>query len=142
VRSTGSVASMDVTADRYKMSQGLALGLVMNDVWALPGGSTSSIELAFKHAWQAWPHHEKFPTIQLGVRSRVGTMRQMVAASKLKHVPYLYWDRDEFEDVIRTRESVNLDPLVLENLAQSIDESVPAEAWRDLAAVFLAELED
>jgi len=123
------------------MSQGLALGLVMNDVWPLPRDSKMSVEFAFEHAWRAWPHRHKFDTIQLGLRARVDTVLQMTHASKLKRVPYLYWDKDAHEDVICTREGIDPDEVDVEGVALWIDESIPAAGWRDLAVAFLAELE-
>lgn len=122
------------------MSQGLALGLVMNDVWSLPHDSKMRVEFAFEHAWRAWPHRHKFDTIRLGRKPSVDTILQMTHADKRKQVPYLYWDKDGYEDVICTRNGTDPNDLDVEGVALSIDESVPAAAWRDLAAGFLAEL--
>ena len=68
---------MTSTADRNGMSLGLALGLVMNDQWALPLAKKMSIEFAFEHAWRAWPHSHKFVTVRLGRKPCVDTILQM-----------------------------------------------------------------
>jgi len=124
------------------MSLGLALGLVMNERWSLPRGTETSIEFAFVRAWKAWPHRHKFGTIRLGRKPCVDTVLQMTHANKRKQVPYLYWDKDGFADVICTREGTDPEDLDIEGVAEWIDESVPAAAWRELAAAFLAELEE
>lgn len=93
-------------------------------------GSKLTLELDFRRAWRGWPYARRFPTIKAGpayddvlhVLGKSGRRRGPIVAEwdgQWPFVPVLLqdWTHDE--------------------IAELIDEEIPADAWRDLVTAWL-----
>lgn len=134
---------MTKTHDRNALSAGLALGLIACGHDCLPQTDKMNLEFAFQHAWRKWKHRARFPTIKLDGPGTVDTILQMTHATVRKQVPYLYWarDDDDHSHVIRARHSATPFDVDIEGLAHYLDSHISVEAWRELAADFLDDLD-
>lgn len=115
-------------------SEGMALGLLMCGHASMPNGSKPTVELAFARAWRRWPYCSRFGFV--GSDRRQDEWYQITHARKGTRTWNLYWDRD----TICYRQSDPEFRPTAEEVAESISDSIPATAWRDLVVVWLAEL--
>lgn len=137
--------------DQYKtVSAGLALGLCMMERYEIPSGKLT-VEFAFYPAWRKWGHAHRFPAVTESVYSTgpaldlYWILQEYDERKRTPWVPF-YWDSAGPSLVIYARDGSDWDPDVPEDLdlaARGVTDSpvIPAEAWKDLARDFLAELD-
>ncbi len=127
---------MSPTTQRNTVSEGMALGLLMNEVGEL-SGEKYLIDLAFEAEFPLWTHASEFPQVRTDLRNGLDGIYAITRADYRKQVFHLYWDSGEWPRFICVRpqwEDVDIDADVV---AASLHPRIPAESWRILAASYL-----
>lgn len=122
---------------RNAVSEGLALGLLMNDCNTIdfPDVHITTVELSFAGAWREWRYRDRFPRVSSDLRNGSNEWIVMTHADEAKRTYLYYWD----DLTIYARNDWALeDPP--ETLAPRIGGEVPAEGWSDLAKALLGGL--
>jgi len=126
---------MTKASDQTVLGQGLALGTIMLGVDSVMA-QKQRLELDFRRAWRAWPHRDKFSQIKAGPESddllhilnasgRSPRSKFAFWASEWPFIPVLEFEHWSYKDV-----------------AESIDDTIPAEAWRELAVSWLSQFHE
>ena len=133
-----------------RVSAGIALGLIMNDRYTLPHGKPR-LEFAFTAAWRKWEFGNAYTWMQ-----RVATMavkdldviHVITEMDKDKRDPFMpfYWDYNAPDGpTIYARANSDFDPNNDDDLefyaGLLSDSKIPAEAWEELARMFLENLD-
>jgi hypothetical protein len=113
-----------------EVAQGLALGALMLGVENVTGKKTT-LEYAFRDAWRDWPHAERYPAIKTGPAYddvfRVMDKSMRPPRNRLVHWesqwPYIPARLVDWDD---------------QDLADVINEHIPAAQWADLVRVWLS----
>jgi hypothetical protein len=115
--------------EQAQFSDGLALGALMLGVEAINGNKTT-LELDFRAAWRDWPHRSHYPSIKAGPayddlfsvmsRSATRSSHHIAEWETWPFVPTLLFDWTD------------------EELADSINDAIPAAAWRALVRDWLS----
>jgi hypothetical protein len=109
-----------------KVYAGLALGAVVAGVEEV-NGNRSSLELAFRRAWRAWPYAHEFPAIQAGP-SRDDIFLRLLDTDTYDTAPAVWQGSWPFVPLIRW------DWWDLDDVADTIAEGIPTSAWAALVA--------
>lgn len=144
------MATMTKQKQYRRISAGVALGLIINDCYKLPNNKVR-VELAFTSAWLQWAHGNAYPWMQRTATMAVkdlDVIHIITEMDKDKRDPFMpfYWDSHAPEGpTIYARANVDFDPNDddnLEFLAGHLDNEnhIPAQAWGELASVFLEKL--
>ena len=129
------------TRQRNAVSQGLALGLLLNGHDELPSDKVA-VDLAFEGAWRDWTHRHLFSQVNTDLAKGLDAWNVITRADAAKQVLGPHWTRDGYRWVITTRDadwSVD-DPEDLDHAVNMIGAGVSADAWSELAQEFLRRL--
>jgi hypothetical protein len=111
------------------LGEGLALGAVLAGVEGVNGNKTT-LELDFRAAWRDWPYASKFPAVKAGP-SQDDVFRIMGKSANRSTPHVAEWSGAwPFVPVI-------IHDWSADELADSIHEQVPAEAWLNLVRDWL-----
>jgi hypothetical protein len=135
--------AMSAARQRNAVSEGMALGLVMQGRTTLPFDKVA-VDLAFEGAWRGWEYASRFSQVSTDLRNGSDGVWVMTHASETKRTVVLFWDRDGRELAIYTRLS-DWDPGdddEVDYALRMIDGDVPLEGWVALARRFLERLDD
>lgn len=126
---------------RNSVSEGMALGLVMEGVVTLPEHKVK-LDLAFEGAWRSWERRTTFPSVNSKVERFDSGCRVMTYAGERRHTATLFWSEgtEGWEIWCRRENWDPTDPDDLEHAVRMLDGDVPLSAWRSLAQDFLARL--
>ena len=129
---------MKLTATRQRngVSEGVALGLVMHQKFSLPWDKLG-LDLSFESAWRRWGHSWNFPQVRTDLRNGSDGAYVMTRADKQKHTMNLFWERERARVNIWPRGLWSEGEIDYDQAAHYIPGRISAEAWRDLAAMFL-----
>jgi hypothetical protein len=134
------MAAISATHQRYAVSEGIALGLLMCDCNEVPYDKFR-VDLAFERAWRTWPHRDSFSQVSTDIRKGLGGSLVMTRANETKQTWVLYWARER--SLIICQRDVDWDPNVpaeVEYALEVIGGDVPLEGWISLAKGFLTNL--
>lgn len=136
--------------DQYRcVSAGFALGLIMNSHRQIPG-SKPEIEFDFTSAWRSWSHRHALPAADkniAGPGKDWDVIRILTDLDEDKRKPYVPFHWDEHSKggpLVVIRDAVDFNPTDhddVEFYARNIHDDIPASAWQELAATFLAKLD-
>lgn len=113
-----------------EVAQGLALGALMLGVDNVMG-KKSTLEYAFRAAWRDWPHAERYPEIETGpIYDDV--FRVMDKSMRPPRNLLVHWKSQWPYIPARLVDSNDQD------LADIINEHIPAALWADLVRVWLS----
>lgn len=128
---------MQISASRQRnsVSQGFALGLLLNGYRSI-GGNKLSIDMAFNSAWRRWPHRSLFPTVDSNVRRHMDGYSVIVHATEARHTFALFWEPsgDGYVIVARQDDWSADDPDDVDFALRVIDGGLTADAWKRLAS--------
>ena len=122
---------MSKASEETASGEGLALGAVMLGIEGVTGNKTT-LEFSFRTAWKNWPYRSHFPIIKAGPRrDDVFHILQKSSSRSTHHVAEWHgaWP---FLPVL-------LYHWTFRELADSIHQNIPAEAWRDLVQNWLGQ---
>lgn len=126
------------TRQRNAVSEGIALGIVLNGRTSVPFDKVA-VDLAFAGAWRSWDYTGLYPQVSTDLRNGSDGIWVMTKAAEGKQVLVLFWDTSGSELAIRARQS-DWDPSDEADITyalRTIDEDVPREGWESLARNFL-----
>lgn len=128
------MAKMTPGRQRNAVSEGLALGLLMNDHNSIEfeGVHITSVELAFSGAWRDWPYRDHFPQVNTDLRNGSNEWVVMTHADEAKKTRLYFWDD---LTIYARNDWAETDPP--DELATFIDGDVPAAGWAQLAKALL-----
>lgn len=112
-------------------SEGIALGLLMNGHDRLPRVQKSTLELGFMAAWRRWPYRGRFSFV--GLPTKKDEIYQITYAGERHRTMHLYWNDDH--SIGKRNDWASRD-----DIAHSIDPSIPADAWGELVVDWLGRL--
>lgn len=111
------------------LGEGLALGAFLAGVEAV-NGNKGTLELNFRSAWRKWPHSSQLPSIKAGP-AQDDVLRVLYKSERRATHHIAEW-RGSWPFV-----PVLLQDWAVDELAESIHEEIPAQAWRDLVSAWL-----
>lgn len=129
------------TRQRNAVSQGMALGLLLNGCNELSTDKVA-VDLSFEGAWRGWPRRHLFSQVSNDLAKGSDGWNVITRADEDKRVFGPHWTRDGYRWVITTRDadwSVD-DPNDVEQAVTMIGADVPADGWSELAREFLRRL--
>jgi hypothetical protein len=133
--------TLTATQQRNAVSEGIAFGMALLGRTEIPFDKTR-VDLAVTGAWQAWPLSGRFPQVSTDLQKGLDGVNALARAGEGQHTWLFWWDRSGRTLKIVTRQA--WDPSNQEDLNYAvsvIDDEVPLEAWRSLAAAILEETE-
>lgn len=111
------------------LGQGLAIGAIMIGVDQIHGNAVT-LEFDFRAAWRAWPYRSRFPSIKAGPKDDE-VFHVLASTVRRQGAVLAHWvGAWPFVPVIRE----NWTP---EDVAEVIEDSIPAEAWASLVTAWL-----
>jgi len=113
-----------------EVAQGLALGALMLRVDNVSGKKTT-LEYAFRDAWRGWPDAERYPAIKTGP-TYDDVFRVMDKSMRPPRNHLVHWESQWPYIPARL---VDWDD---QDLADVINEHIPAAHWADLVRVWLS----
>lgn len=125
---TNMTNSLSRNAQLVALGEGLALGAIMHGIDSI-GWNKGDLELRFRAAWRAWTHRSHLPAIDAGP-TRDDVLIQAVDRSARRRGPIVA------EWVDRAPRLRHEDWSHVE-VAESIHDGIPAQAWADLVAMWL-----
>lgn len=134
---------MKQTASRQRnsVSEGMALGLLMNGTDELPMDKVI-VDLAFEGEFPRWSHSRHFPQVVTDLRNGLDGYIAITRADERKQAYHLFWSERGWPYVIHARarwDDMDIDP---REVAASIHKDIPADAWGELARDFLSHFAD
>lgn len=120
---------MTKVTQQKALGEGLALGAIMAGISAIEGNK-GNLELDFRAAWRRWPFADRFPSIKAGP-AQDDIFVQVISSSANRRGPVALW-RGPWPyspELVHDWEP--------DEVADVIDEAIPAAAWRDLAETWL-----
>ncbi|WP_374928610.1 hypothetical protein [Kytococcus sedentarius] len=130
--------TISVARQRNAVSQGLALGFLLNGATGLEGNKTS-IDMAVVGAWRKWPHKHLFPNVHTQLTKHYDGMRVLTHADATRHVFCLYWESvgAGYDIYARQNDWFIDDPDDIRYALNMIDGDLSADAWECLAGSVL-----
>lgn len=123
---------------QVEVGDGLTLGVLASGIVAMTVNK-QAIDFAFLYAWRRWSHASDYPQVH-GSVERNDLYYQIIGRSAARKWKYAAWQRAN--DLLHPYVWAEGDTPeeAMELLAESSD--VPAEAWMELAELFLGHLKD
>ncbi|MFF1632637.1 hypothetical protein [Leifsonia sp. NPDC058248] len=113
------------------VGEGLALGAIMLELEGV-NGNKGTLELDFRRAWRDWKYAELFPAVKADF-TRDDVLRIMHDSSRRRGPVVAHWEGSwPFVPVLRVEQ------WTADEVAESIDAPVPAQAWADLVRNWLS----
>lgn len=130
------------TRQRNAVSQGMALGLLLNGYNELPTDKVA-VDLSFEGAWRGWTHRHRFSQVNTDLAKGSDGWNVITRADEAKQVFGPHWTHDGYRWVITTRDADwtvdNSDDV--EHAVSMIGADVSAEGWSELAREFLRRMD-
>lgn len=133
--------AMTPAGQRNAVSEGTALGLVLNGHTSIPFDKVA-VDLAFEGAFRSWRYADRFPQVKTDLRNGSDGVWVMTRATESKHVWVLFWDTSgrNLDVLARQHDWDPNDPEDVDYALKRIDGDVPREGWVSLAQDFLTHL--
>lgn len=123
---------------RLAVSEGVALGVLMCGREQVEGPRWL-LDLAFEDEFPDWSYSKGFSQVVTDLRNGLNGTRALIRADEAKKTFSLYWEDDGAALRIRARAS---DEVSISMTTRMIEGDVPAQGWQELAAAFLARIDD
>lgn len=115
-------------------------------------GAKMQLEFAFEHAWRAWPHRNRFPSVDKVFDFNVPTQDPYIVLTSANErvqtprVPYYWGDGKSGGHQIYGRDGWEWDPAIQDDadfVAGLLTDgpTIPASVWEALARKLLEELD-
>lgn len=100
------------------------------------------VDLAVVGAWRSWPLSSRFPQVSTDLKKGLDGVNALARVGEGQHTWLFWWDRSGRTLKIVTRQAWDASDADDLNYAVSvIDDEVPIEAWRSLAAAILERMD-
>lgn len=133
--------ALTATQQRNAVSEGIALGMMLLGQDRVPFDKVR-VDLAVVGAWRAWPLSSRFPQVSTDLKKGLDGINALTRAGEGQHSWVFWWDRSGGTLTIRTRN--DWDPSDQDDVAYAasvIDDQIPVEQWRKLAAAIIERIE-
>lgn len=111
------------------VGEGLALGALMLDVEQVHGRK-QTLEFDFRRAWRDWPYRHLFPVVKAGPHYD-DVIHILMDSAGRRSTRATYWEGSwPFIPMARF-------DWAAEEVAEHLEEEIPADAWCDLARAWL-----